>query len=109
MRRIAFLAAGLMGLGAAAAVVTIEAPIEDPVWWYSNATPPRLSVDGPKGPLRGPVEGTIRLEPADRAHLVSVSVDGRPVQVAPNATNVPLDSATLPDGQHQLLVVARDT
>jgi murein DD-endopeptidase MepM/ murein hydrolase activator NlpD len=79
------------------------------VWWYSNATPPRLSVDGPKGPLRGPVEGAIQLEPADRAHIVSVTVDGRPIQVTSNAKNVDVDSASLPDGQHQLLVVARDT
>jgi murein DD-endopeptidase MepM/ murein hydrolase activator NlpD len=109
MRKIALIAAGLLGLGAAVAVVTNEGPIEDPVWWYSNTTPPRLSVEGPKGPLRGPVEGAIQLEPADRAHIVSVSVDGRAMNVGPNAKNVDVDSASLPDGQHQLLVVARDT
>jgi hypothetical protein len=110
MRTIAWVAAGAIGLGAAVAVVTTtEAPIEDPVWWYSNSTPPRLAVDGPKGPLRGPVEGAIQLDPVDRARIVSVTVDGRPLSVAPNAQNVDLDSASLPDGQHQLMVVARDT
>jgi murein DD-endopeptidase MepM/ murein hydrolase activator NlpD len=99
--------ATLVGLGAAAVLVTTEAPIDDPVWWYSNQTPPHLAILGPPGPLRGPVQGTITLDPADRAHIVSVLVDGRPA--TPNGNRVDIDSASMPDGQHQVEVVARDT
>jgi hypothetical protein len=97
----------VIAVAAATFVVTTEAPVDDPVWWYTNDTPPRLSISGPGGPLRGVVEGTIALEPADRAHIVSISVDGRP---GPSAERrVTIDSSQLPDGPHRVEVVARDT
>ena len=43
--------AAVVALAAAAVLVSTEAPIEDPVWWYTNSTPPKLSIDGPGGPL----------------------------------------------------------
>jgi peptidase M23-like protein len=101
------LLAAVVALGAAAVLVTTEAPIDDPVWWYVNSTPPRLSIDGPGGPLRGNVEGTVALDPADRARVVSVSVDGQPLPI--DGTHVEVDSTRLPDGRHQVDVVARDT
>jgi murein DD-endopeptidase MepM/ murein hydrolase activator NlpD len=102
------LLATIVAIGIAIFMVTTEAPIEDPVWWYSNQTPPQVSVQGPAGPLRGPVDGIIQLAPADRAHVVAVTVDGQPI-VAPQDTRVSLDSAQLPDGVHLVQVTARDT
>ena len=99
--------AALLGLGASVLVVTTEAPIEDPVWWYANQTPPRVTIIGPAGPLRGPAEAAVSLDPNDRAHVVSVSVDGQPGTATGN--RIALDSSTLPDGPHQVEVVARDT
>jgi biotin carboxyl carrier protein len=101
------LLAALVAIAAAAVLVTTEAPIEDPVWWYTNDTPPRLSLQGRSGPLRGQVDGTISLDPADRAHVAAVTLDGQPL--AWSGSHLLIDSSHLPDGQHRVQVVARDT
>src|SRR5437660_6567081 len=99
--------AAVVALAAAAVLVSTEAPIEDPVWWYTNSTPPKLSIEGPGGPLRGPVEANVALDPAERARVVSVNVDGQPLTA--NGNKVDIDSSSLHDGTHTVEVVARDT
>jgi murein DD-endopeptidase MepM/ murein hydrolase activator NlpD len=99
--------AALLVVGIALFMVTTEAPIEDPVWWYTNQQPPQVSVQGPAGPLRGPAEGVIQLAPAGRVHVVSVTVDAVPL--AAQDARVSIDSAQLPDGDHTVVVTARDT
>jgi murein DD-endopeptidase MepM/ murein hydrolase activator NlpD len=99
--------AALMGVAAAAVLVSSESPIEDPIWWYTNDQPPRVGVQGPSGPLRGAVQGIISLDPPDRAHIVSVTLDGQPR--AANAGNITIDTGALPDGTHHVEVRARDT
>lgn len=105
--RWSFLLALLLGLGAAGFVVATEAPVEDPVWWYTNQTPPRVALAGPAGPLRGQAEAALVVEPADRARVVGATVDGQPAVVS--AGRVLVDSAALPDGPHRVVVAARDT
>jgi murein DD-endopeptidase MepM/ murein hydrolase activator NlpD len=88
-------------------LVRTQTPIEDPLWWFTNEAPPRVSIEGPSGPLRGPVQAFVRLEPADRTNVISISVDGRAQN--PGARRLELDSSRLGDGQHTVEVVARDT
>jgi hypothetical protein len=97
----------LLALGAVAFLATTEAPIEDPGWWLTNETPPRVALEGPAGPLRGPAEGILRLDAAARARVEAATVDGRPATV--QGARVVVDSAKLPDGPHRVVVTARDT
>lgn len=97
----------IIGLGAAAFMVTTEAPIEDPIWWYANNTPPRLTIQGPPGPVRGIADASTLVEPADRAHLVSAEIDGAPIAIS--GSRISVDSRALPDGVHTVRAVARDT
>jgi murein DD-endopeptidase MepM/ murein hydrolase activator NlpD len=92
---------------ATAVFATSETPIENPIWWYTNEQPPRVSIQGPSGPLRGAAQGTITLEPQDRAHIVSVSLDGQ--ARTPGERSITLDTRSLSDGPHRLEVLARDT
>jgi murein DD-endopeptidase MepM/ murein hydrolase activator NlpD len=102
------LLAAIFAVGIAIFLVTTEAPIEDPVWWYSNETPPHVVVQGPSGPLRGPADAFIQITPADRAHVVAVTVDGQPSALPPDS-RLSLDSAQLIDGVHRVQITARDT
>jgi murein DD-endopeptidase MepM/ murein hydrolase activator NlpD len=81
-------------------------PLDDPIWWYTNESAPEVVVDGPRGTTRGQVEATITLMPR-RAQIVSLTIDGRPQPVAGGRLEV--DSARLPDGRHDVQIVARDT
>lgn len=101
------LLAAVLALAASAALVTSEAPIEDPIWWYTNQTPPSVSLEGPAGPLRGVAEGVLVVQPADRTRLVGITVDGQPLATDP--PRVVVDTARLADGQHTVTVVVRDT
>ena len=93
--------AAVVALAAAAVLVSTEAPIEDPVWWYTNSTPPKLSIEGPGGPLRGPVEANVALDPAEVTLLnvqppaPSVVLD-RSIAGAPVVSTLPFAIATTP-------------
>ena len=100
-------AAVIAAVAVALLLVRSQTPIEDPLWWFTNDAPPRLSVEGPSGPLRGPVQAFVRLDPADRTNVISISIDGRAQN--PGARRLELDSSKLADGPHTVEVVARDT
>jgi murein DD-endopeptidase MepM/ murein hydrolase activator NlpD len=74
-------------------------------WWLTNTAPPSLTVTAPTGPVRGTANVTVQAEPAGRAGPVAATVDGRPL--APGET-IAVDTTSLPDGPHQLAVVAED-
>ncbi len=101
------LLAALVALLGMVVLVTAEAPIEDPVWWYSNETPPLVTLEGPGGPLRGTAEAVLGIEPADRTRVVAATVDGEPLVVTP--PHVVVDTTTLADGVHRLSLAVRDT
>jgi len=88
-------------------VMVYDVPLSDPVWWLSNETPPRVTVDAPGGLQRGPVEARIGLEPAGRARIVSVRLDDQP-QNQQRAGSLKVETAALTDGPHRLDVVAHD-
>ncbi len=84
-----------------------DVPLEDPLWWITNQTPPTVTIDGPAGPLRGPVEARLSVAPAGRTRVVSVRVDD---QVRSGADGrIALDTASLGDGPHRVEVVVHDT
>ncbi len=101
------LLATLLAVAVAIFLYTTEAPIEDPLWWLTNDQPPRVTIEGPAGPLRGTADGVVTLNPADRSRIVSAVVDGAPAVA--RGSHVAVDSAGLPDGTHQVLVTVRDT
>lgn len=75
------------------------------VWWMTNTAPPSISLDGPADTLRGTVAVTVQLAPDGRSQVVDAQVDGRPIAAGPVLT---VDTTTLPDGPHQLVVTAED-
>ncbi len=74
-------------------------------WWLTNTTPPTVTLQVPTDAVRGTVTVSAAIGPEGRAHPVEVLVDGR--QLNAEAT-VPIDTTTLPDGQHQVSVTAED-
>jgi murein DD-endopeptidase MepM/ murein hydrolase activator NlpD len=94
-------------LGVVALVVIFDVPLNDPVWWLTNEAPPRVTVGGPGGTVRGTVEARVGLEPATRVKIVSVRVDDQ-VRDA-RAGRIVLDTSGMSDGQHRVEVVAHDT
>jgi hypothetical protein len=102
------LVSALLVVGAVTVWVVTDAPLEDPLWWYSAASPPRVVIEGPSGPLRGQAEVRLRLEPATRTRVVWATVDGQPQPLAADQ-RVVLDTRQLADGTHTLEVLVRDT
>ena len=97
----------LVVFGAVAFARFADVPLEDPLWWITNQTPPTVTIDGPAGPLRGPVEARLSVAPAGRTRVVSVRVDD---QVRSGADGrIALDTASLGDGSHRVEVVVHDT
>lgn len=76
----------------------------DAVWWLTNSSPPSVSLAGPPSVVRGQV--TIPAQIAPGARIVAVQIDDRPL-----STSLPLvvDTASLPDGAHRVLVTVEDT
>jgi murein DD-endopeptidase MepM/ murein hydrolase activator NlpD len=106
--RWSFLLAVVLGIGATFFVVSTEFPVDDPVWWYQNETPPKIEVVGVPGqPQRGPVQITVRFDPPDHTHVNSVTLDGNPVTLLNGQLS--LEPAHLADGQHKLAISVRDT
>lgn len=87
--------------------IVTDAPVEAPVWWLINDTPPEVEIVGPEGTVRGDVMAAVRFEPADRAHVVAATLNGEPFPLSGNRLNV--DTTRLPDGFHQVQVLVRDT
>lgn len=75
------------------------------IWWLTNTTPPTVALTVPPNVVRGTITFAAQIGPEGRARPVEVTVDGRPL---PAATQVSLDTSTLPDGPHQVTVVAED-
>jgi murein DD-endopeptidase MepM/ murein hydrolase activator NlpD len=76
----------------------------DAAWWLTNTVPPAVSLAALPSVVRGTV--TIGAQIAPGARIVSAQVDDRPL-----STGLPLlvDTASLPDGAHRLLVSVEDT
>jgi hypothetical protein len=75
------------------------------LWWLTNTAPPTVALEVPPQAVRGSVTIGVRVGPEGRAGPVDVDVDGRPL---PPDEQVVVDTASLPDGAHQLRVVAED-
>jgi murein DD-endopeptidase MepM/ murein hydrolase activator NlpD len=75
------------------------------IWWLTNTDPPTLALEVPPEVVRGSVVVEARIGPEGRAQPVEVAVDGRPLTAAEQVT---IDTASLPDGPHQVTVVAED-
>jgi murein DD-endopeptidase MepM/ murein hydrolase activator NlpD len=97
----------LVLVGGVAFARVADVPLEDPVWWLMNDTPPGVAIEAPTGPLRGSVDAKLRLEPAGRTRVVSVRVDDQALPSADSRLSV--DTSKLKDGQHRLEVVVHDT
>jgi murein DD-endopeptidase MepM/ murein hydrolase activator NlpD len=74
-------------------------------WWATNTTPPAVRLAGPAEAVRGQVPVAVQLDPADRASVIEATVDGRPLAANGSLT---VDTTSLPDGDHQVVVVAED-
>ncbi len=79
--------------------------LEYATWWVSNTTPPTVVLAVPQDVVRGETPVGVRIEPSGRARIVEAQLDGRPI-LASNPLVV--DTAGLPDGDHQVVVVAED-
>jgi peptidase M23-like protein len=76
------------------------------IWWLTNTAPPTVALSAPTDPVRGTVTLVIQVGPEGRARPVEVTVDGRPLAVE---ERVPVDTMSLPDGAHQVNVIAEDS
>jgi len=74
-------------------------------WWLTNTTPPTVTLQVPTDAVRGNVTIAAIVGPEGRARPVEVLIDGRPVNAE---ERVAIDTATLPDGPHQISVTAED-
>jgi murein DD-endopeptidase MepM/ murein hydrolase activator NlpD len=75
------------------------------VWWLTNSTPPTVSLTVPGDAVRGTITIGVQVEPEGRSGPVDVTVDGTPLT---DGEQVLVETATLPDGQHRVSVVAED-
>jgi murein DD-endopeptidase MepM/ murein hydrolase activator NlpD len=71
----------------------------------TNSEPPTVALQVPTDAVRGAVTIGVRVGPEDRARPVEVAVDGSRLDPG---DRVPVDTTTLPDGAHQVTVVAED-
>lgn len=74
-------------------------------WWLNDRTPPVITLTAPITVVQGVI--TVGLQTADEGeHSVTrFTLDGAPL---PIADQVRIDTATLPDGQHEIVVEAED-
>lgn len=79
--------------------------LEFAAWWLSAVEPPVVRLELPDRPLRGVVALEPALEPAGRVVIVQAELDGQPLALA---GALQLDTTRLPDGEHELALVARD-
>ena len=74
-------------------------------WWMTNTEPPTVALSVPDGPVRSLVPVQAQVGPEGRASPVEAAVDTRPL---PAELRMVIDSTTLPDGDHQVTLVAED-
>ncbi len=74
-------------------------------WWWSNQDPPEVTLSGPARAVRASTSIQVTLRPADRASLVSASLDGSEI---PAQTPLQLDTSIMSDGLHTISVMAED-
>jgi murein DD-endopeptidase MepM/ murein hydrolase activator NlpD len=82
--------------------------MDDPLWWLTNETAPRLSMSGPSEPVRGSIELRISAEPNNSVRIDAVRVDDRLVTADQSGT-LAIDTRSLSDGPHRVDVIAHDT
>ncbi len=97
----------VLGVAAAGVLVFADVPLEDPVWWLTNSEAPRVSVEGPAGPLRGTAEALLRTGPAERTRIAAARLDGQPL--SSRGPRLSVDTTQIPDGPHRLALIVRDT
>jgi murein DD-endopeptidase MepM/ murein hydrolase activator NlpD len=108
------------------------------LWWLTNTQPPVVKAEAPAGPQRGALTLPVTIQPAARADLAGITLDGSappegalkvagatapptgawaswwslvhggPGTAQSGAMTLTLDTAKLPDGAHTLQVQARD-
>jgi len=71
----------------------------------TNTDPPSVSIDAPLTPVRGVVAVNVFVGPEGRAGPIEATLDGRRLGLA---ETIPVDTASLQDGAHQITVVAED-
>jgi hypothetical protein len=102
---LAFLPLLFIGVVLILGIAWFTGALEYGFWWATNTTPPTVRLAGPTDAVRGQVPVAVQLDPADRASVIEATVDGRPLAANGSLT---VDTASLPDGDHQLVVVAED-
>ena len=75
------------------------------VWWVTNSTPPTVTIEAPGNAVRGNVTIAVRVGPDGRAAPIEVTVDGKTLTAG---NQVLVETTSLPDGPHQITVVAED-
>lgn len=75
-------------------------------WWLTNTDPPVVGLAGPPAAVRGSTEVRVQLSP--RSRIVRAQVDDRALAVGAEDRTVALDTATLADGRHRVVVEAED-
>ena len=89
-----------------AGAVWVTGAGEYAVWWLTSSTPPTVALEASREAVRGNVTIGVQVGPDGRAAPIEVTIDGRPLTVG---NQVLVETASLPDGPHQLRVVAEDT
>jgi murein DD-endopeptidase MepM/ murein hydrolase activator NlpD len=89
----------------AAGAIWVTGAGEYAVWWLTNSAPPTVSLEVPSGPIRGNSTIGVRVGPEGRSGPVEITVDGKPLTAG---EQVLVETASLPDGPHQVSVVAED-
>jgi len=74
--------------------------------WLTDHRPPEISIALPPSPVRGDALITIATRDEGEAIITAVSVDG---YALPPSALINLDTASLPDGNHVIVVHAQDT
>ncbi len=95
----------LLSLVPILAIAWASGSLDFGVWWLTNATSPAVTASSPPAVVRGAVQIDVQLAPSGRARIVDAEVDGRPLGLG---EPIVVDTASLPDGPHQAVVVAED-
>jgi len=106
-RKTGVLIAAVVLLGILIGLAWASGAIGYGVWWLTSSEPPTVRLVGPPSAVRGPVQVAVQLSP--RSHIVQAQVDDRALAVGAEATQLSIDTATLPDGPHRVLVEAEDS
>jgi len=75
------------------------------IWYLSDDAPPQVNVLVPTETVRGVITAVIVIRDQGPYLLEGISLDGRPLSPT---LQLPIDTASLPDGEHALVIQARD-